>query len=361
MDLVMVGAGEAARKHWIEGIIRTPRVNVVAVVDQDIAKARRVATMFSGKVPVFRSAHAAIPPLPSNPVALVLTPDHFPTIVDLVKRGWQRLIVEKPLVSRDDEIAALKKLMADNPAVKIFAVDQYIAKTVTLQCLTGLLSRSDPRGRFLKTLHQSHFSATRGLLGSVEGVSIAVVESGGFCLPDLAKRSWLRNDPEIGGMLRDLGTHAFAPLIAAGIITSAAEVRLVHLTKLDDDSSLLPVLSPREVEMHVFAMLRENGVPVTASFGKVPGEGGIWALTVRFKNGEYRAGLRSGQPAVVALNDGYVASETLSVSPVEYLIHEAKLFFNGDLPGFDGNIGAVLGSLEICARIREKYFADMRR
>jgi len=363
MDLVMVGAGEAARKHWIEGILGTPGVNVVAVVDHDVRMASRVATMLGDRIFACYSAIQAAHFLPTviDAVALVLTPDHFPTIVELMALGFTRFIVEKPLVSRMSEIAQLRELVAAHPEVKIFAVDQYIAKTLQLQDLLTLHS-SDPRRKFFVALSPDFFSMARMVLGPIEGVTVTVEESGDFCLPDLAKRPWLRNDPEIGGMLLDLGTHVFAPLIAARVITSAAEVRVALLSKLgDDDEGFLPVISATDVEMHVSALLRENGIPISVSFGKVPGTGGIWSLAVRFKNGEYRGGLRSGQPAVLAMHDGFVASQTLSVPPVRYILCEAELYFAGELPGFDGNVGAVLGSLEISARIRKKYFADMWR
>lgn len=353
-SVIVVGVGEVFRKNWGKVLPQDKAISVIGIIDYDTAKAESVAQTFAAKPWVATSLSAALEKNPvdiEHTVVLVLTPDHYPVIQELAHAGFRKIIVEKPPVSRYGEIAKLRILQAAHP-IRIFAVDQYIPKTLPLQDLMGVLVPEDPRRSFLKIRHGNGFSGLWSELGPIEGVSLAILESGDFCLPDLKKRPWLRYDPEIGGMLRDLGTHAFAPLIAAGILTSDVEVCKVDLAKLEEDDATFTPLSHRDdVEMYCSILLREQGIPIQASFGKVPGEGGIWSLTIRFRNGMFYGSLRGGQPSVVILDNGVMASEVLAVSPVQFLIKEAELFFDNQLPGFDGNAGAILTSLELCERI----------
>lgn len=205
------------------------------------------------------------------------------------------------------------------------------------------------------------------MLGRLEGVEVSILESGDFCLPDIARRPWLR-DPEIGGVLKDLGTHALAPLGAAGMLFPPYDIFhpsdlcvTVNLAGISGDRTHLVQLTDKdEVEMYASFLLREYvwGAPVQCNIGKVPGSGGTWTLAVRYENGVYYAGLRTGQPSVLLFNDGSMIKFHLTVSPVEYLLQEAIWFFGGALRhlGLDGNMNVLLDALYILHHVREKFF-----
>lgn len=353
MQIVIVGAGEVVRKHWGPVLAKHSEVRVVGIIEPDHDAALGAAAIFPSVEWIVNSIED--PKVRKNSretVALVLTPDHLPTIHQLVAAGFTSFMVEKPLVSRATDVPLLRQLVDQND-LHVFSVDQYIPKTLPLQVVLGVLASGDPRRKFIRG-EDAWSEAMSSQLGVLEGVSVTILESGNFCLPDLRKRQWLR-DPEIGGMLRDLGTHAFAPLFAAGLRLEEMEVRQSNLASLaQDDETFIPLKTSGKAEMLISVLLRHRGIPIAATFGKVPGEGGEWSLTARFANGQFFTGLRSGQSAVVVFNDGRTASLRLDPSPVEYLLQEASLFFGSALPGFDGNVGSVLDSLELIERIRQQ-------
>ena len=66
------------------------------------------------------------------------------------------------------------------------------------------------------------------------------------------------------------------------------------------------------------------------------------------------AGLRTGQPRILVTKEGQVRYD-LTKPTYELVIEEALLYFDGKLPNFDGNMGALLGSLRLIERIRKSY------
>ncbi len=112
----------------------------------------------------------------------------------------------------------------------------------------------------------------------------------------------------------------------------------------------------REVEMYVTALLEANGIPIHLAFGKVPiSAGGLWAIEVRGDKGMYFAGLRTGQPSILVGNDGCTVTFSLTTSSYEFVIREALLYFDGLLPGFDGNLGAFSTAMEVGQAILRQY------
>ena len=202
------------------------------------------------------------------------------------------------------------------------------------------------------------FSGLSSCIGALEGMSISIIEGGDFCLPDLAKRPWLEHDRQIGGMLLDLGTHAFAPLIAAGLLGADVRIHDVKLSKLSPDRfSLVPLRTDDEVEMYVSTLLTAGNLPIQVAFGKVPFHGGVWAVAIRGERGMIYAGINDGQPVAVIPDIGNPVVFFLNHPPYVVALEEALMYFARELPGFDGYTEAFFVSMEILERIRSSYFA----
>ncbi len=287
-------------------------------------------------------------------MVMILTPDHYFVIEELATMGFKQILCEKPLVSRPLEIERVKGLI-DVYDLKLYAIDFYLPKTLGLQVMRGLVGPDDPRYGWMSISDPS--ADFEKMLGDIEGIGVQVIEAGDFCLPDVAGRPYLANDKQIGGMILDLVTHVCGPLYQAGLLqdwsveaTSLARMRSVMC------GPLVPVKNGDEVEMYVTALLHAGGIPIHLAFGKVPFErGGLWSLEIRGKKGMYYAGLRTGQPSVLVSNNGRVVTFVLNMTTHEFVIREALLYFDGKLPGFDGNFGAFTASMEVGQSILRHY------
>lgn len=355
-QLVVVGAGVAYKQHYkktIKKLCEEDAIEFLGIVDPEVSPQSIGTDLWL--VPSI----ADIPNVEvENVAALVLTPDHFSVILELAQAGFKKIIVEKPLVSRDDEISKLQTLV-ERRGLLIYAIDFYIPKCFPLAIMTGIFDRHDFQADFVTI--EGLDNGLVHLLGEIEGISVQVIESGDFCLPDLEKRPWLENDREIGGMLRDLGTHALSPLVAAGMINSRTEIHQVEFSKIGPDRrSLVPLTDEIEVEMYVSALLvtllAGKRIPVSLAFGKVPFNGGIWSLEVRGSKGMFFAGLRTGQSAVFVPTEGPTMRFSLNQSTYRIVLKEAFAFFDGALDRFDGNIWAFTVSMGILKKMRKKYF-----
>jgi predicted dehydrogenase len=294
-------------------------------------------------------------------VVMILTPDHYPVIEELARMGFKKIMCEKPLVSRMSDMEQLRDLI-DLHNLKIYAIDFYLPKTFGLQVALGFVGPKDPRYQWIRI---SNPDADFGkLLGDIEGAAVQVIEAGNFCLPDIAGRPYLAKDKEIGGMILDLVTHACGPLQQVGLLQEF-EVSDVSLSRLSNVVSghLVPVEDPSvEVEMYVNALLQADGMPIHLAFGKVPFDrGGLWALEIRGKNGMYYAGLRSGQPSILLNNHGESVTFNLNMTTYEFVVREALLYFEGALPGFDGNYEALSTSMEVGQAIIKNYADNLLR
>lgn len=353
--MIVVGLGHVWNEHYAKTIAKLQQEALVELVGAVDPNPKNTDALPSGIWSVGNTAD--IPPefINSNIVPMILTPDHYQVIEDLVKMGFQNILCEKPLVSRVSEIDQVRGLI-ENHGVKLYAIDFYLPKTLGLQMVRGFLKPKDPRYEWLAVSDpDADFPA---ILGEIEGVGVQVVEAGSFCIKDIAGRPYLATDKEIGGMILDLVTHACGPLHQAGLLLGC-EVLDVSLSRLRSilDGPLVPVSdSSREVEMYATALLEAGGMPIHLAFGKVPiDRGGLWALEVRGKNGMYYAGLRTGQPSILVGNDGKVVTFSLKIAPYEFVVREALLHFEGELPGFDGNFGAFSASMAVGRKMLEKY------
>ncbi|MGC9599456.1 MAG: Gfo/Idh/MocA family oxidoreductase [Minisyncoccia bacterium] len=288
-------------------------------------------------------------------VPIILTADHYHVIEKLAQMGFKKMMCEKPLVSRRTEIEKVQELVA-RYALKLYAIDFYLPKMLGLRVMRGIVGRGDPRYEWLTiSSPEADFGE---MLGRIESVGVQVIEAGKFCLPDIAGRPYLAKDKEVGGMVLDLITHVCGPLYQAQLL-GRWRVCDASLSRLSDTTSgyLVHVADVRtEVEMYVTALLEADGIPIHLAFGKVPIEkGGLWSLEIRGNKGMYFAGLRTGQPAVLVCNDGRTVTFSLDIPTYELVIREALLYFDGLLPGFDGNYDAFLASMEVGRAILGKY------
>ena len=388
-DLIAVGAGEVFEKYWLPAIQKSEKVRLIGLVESRGLRLMHLAKIIpqspeslfgvtsTERIPVDTTKSAII---------LVLTPDHYEVVKQVAEMGFKNIVVEKPLVSRDHELPLILEL-AKERNLKLYAVDMYLPKAFPLAAVLGAVSSDDPRLAFLN-FAGNNLAPISAYLGDIEGVSVSVIEGGDHGLPSLDRRQWLEKDPEVGGMLRDLGTHAFAPLVNAGLLGSDAEVCSATLAKFTSDrSGLIPVATKKDVEMYVSTQLAHGGIPIHVALGKLPQKGGEWSLAVRGSKGMFFSSLRSGQPGVVLADNGTVIPIQLVVSPLEFVLEEICMFYGGVLEGlddllplspeerdelesffqetdddssvFDGNMHAITTALRINEKIRNAYFSSL--
>ena len=359
-SMVVIGAGRAFLLHYLKPLADLP-VRILGIVDPAFSEENKSHEILRTAWVV--SSVDEMPDEARTPevIALVLTPDHYPLIVELAAAGFRRIMVEKPLVHRDDEVEKLQ-LLIKSADLRLYATDSYILKVLPLLLVLGLISERDPRRKFVQVSGE-HSTDLKSLLGKIEGVNVEIIEGGDFCLPDLAKRPWLELDPEIGGVLLDLGIHAVAPLVTTGLLTSAASVHHVGLAKLSSDRSSLVPISPamNEVELYVSALLTDGNIPIQLNVGKVPFNGGTWTLGIRGENAMFYAGLRSEKTSVLVAHSGKVTQLILTESPYAMVIEEALMYFRNDLPGFDGNISTFFQAREVLRRLKRFYLHQHNR
>lgn len=352
-QLIVVGLGHAWNEHYSKVLQKVEELELVGTVDPALTFAEVSQNVGHGNWHAQTVGEIPRECVRSDVVVMVLTPDHYDILAELAHRGFRHILCEKPLVSRVREIPKVQKLV--EYGVKLYAMDFYLPKTLALQVMRGLVTPADPRYLWLRISEPG--ADFRGILGEVEGIGVQVVEAGNFCLPDIAGRPYLATDKEIGGMILDLITHVCGPLYQAMLlqkwkVLDASLARLSGITT----GHLVSVRATGEVEMYASALLEGSGVPIQLAFGKVSvSKGGLWSLQVRGKSGVYYAGLRTGQPSVLIGNDGRVVTFHLSLMTYEFVLREALLYFQGALPGFDGNFGAFTASMAVGQEILRKY------
>lgn len=356
-DLIVVGAGEVFEKYWLPTIQKSDKAHLAGIVESRGLRLWSLTKIVPNLEEILSATSIDCIPddVSRDTIVLVLTPDHFPVVKELAEKGFQNIVVEKPLVSRDHELPLILEL-AEQYALKLYSVDMYLPKAFSLAVILRKVNPADPRCGFFAI---GATEETANLLGDVEGATVSVIECGDFGLPSLDRRPWLEHDAEVGGMLRDLGTHAFAPLVNAGLLSADAEVCSAMLAKFTPDRlGIEPVTNRNDVEMYISAQLSSRDLPIHTVFGKLPQKGGEWSLVVRGSKGMFYSSLRSGQPGIVVGNNGETKFLKLSVSPMEFVLEEICMFYSGLLPGFDGNVGAVSASLALNQKIRDAYFSS---
>lgn len=358
-SVVLVGAGMISITHWIPSITRSTPLELIGVIDPDEGARNRAKETAPG---AWISARIdVIPPVNfKETIALIATPDHFPVIRELGDYGFRKFIVEKPLVSRDAEVGELERYAREKNLV-IYSIDHYYPKFWPLEFTLGRFAPDDPRISFLEFRGDHPQKEIPGILAAVEGVTYTNIEAGDLGIPTLDPRPWLEHDPEIGGMLRDLGTHAFGPLIRVGLTSHEATIMDIGHAKFNATrDGFVPVRAQGDIEMWVRALMVSNGITANVAFGKAPFPGKERSLAVRAAHGVFFAGLARGQSSVLMTNDGRVTRISLCKPESDLVLEEAIAFFTGKLPAdFDGNLRASLGALRLNQRLRAKYWENV--
>lgn len=358
--VILVGAGMISVTHWMPSIARLSSLKLVGVIDPDEGARNRAKETIPG---IWTAARIdGIPDVDRDEmIAVVATPDHFPVIRELGENGFRKFLVEKPLVARDAEVDELERYAREKNLV-IYSIDHYYPKFLPLEFTLGRLPSDDPRVKFLEFRGDHRSEEIPGLLGVVEGVTYTNIEAGDLGIPTLDNRPWLEHDPELGGMLRDLGTHAFGPLIRVGLLSPKADIMDIGLAKFNSTrDGFEPVKKKTDIEMWIRALMISNGITANVTFGKAPFPGKERSLAVRAKQGVFFAGLARGQSSVLMTNDGRVTRISLTKPESDLVLEEAIAFFSGQLPkSFDGNLHASLGALRLNQRLRAKYLESIK-
>ncbi|MBI2588257.1 hypothetical protein HYW31_00895, partial [Candidatus Berkelbacteria bacterium] len=242
-------------------------------------------------------------------VGIVATPNHLEVMHSLARAGFLKLIVEKPLVNNLREVEELKDLLEINPSLKIYPLDFYVQKIAPLLVLTGKITPDDPRWDWVvmgngERVLPEICGTLEERIGKIEGVQATIFEGGKLGLPDLAERTWLEQDKKRGGMLLDLGTHALAPLGAAGLFSAEqTKVECAYGHVFNQDRSSYRSSRPYEAEMHAQALLTlkrdQKDIPLILEVGKTFHAGGMWHLVIRGEQGNVFMGLRTGDSLVL--------------------------------------------------------------
>ena len=180
LRLIVVGCGAVTRNSLLPVLAGHDQIEVVALVDRDIAHARELADAY-GITRIHDDASAV--GASEADAAVVATPPahHAPATLDLLGRGWH-VFVEKPMATSTRDADAM--VAAADAAQRVLSV--------------GLYRRLLPVSRLL-----------RGLIeGEAFGKPVSVdVEEGGEYTWQLATLSVLTKAGGGGGVLIDLGTH----------------------------------------------------------------------------------------------------------------------------------------------------------
>lgn len=354
-SMILVGAGFASTTHWIPAISRSAQLKLIGVIDPDEQARGRAVKVAPGIWTVARMEE--IPSAYRESIVFVATPNNMPVIRELAAFGFRELIVEKPLVSRDAEIDELEGYV-HRGSLNIYSIDHYHQKFLPCEFVLGRLQLADPRVGFLEVRGNHDLKEIPGLLGAIEGVTYTNIEAGDLGIPYLDAHPWLEHNQMIGGVLRDLGPHAFDPLIRTRLTSADATIMDVGLARLNAArDGFMPVRSQSDIEMWVRALMVWNGITANVAFGKAPFPGKERSLAVRAANGVFFAGLARGQSSVLMTNDGRITRLSLRKSENDLVLKEALAFLEDKLPlEFDGNVSCSLDALRLNRRLREKYF-----
>jgi predicted dehydrogenase len=356
MKVLLMGAGFAGTTHWIPGVKRSELFELVGIVDPDL-DAREKASKASPGVPVFRDiAEAGYFAKEEDVVVFIATPDHFPAILSATMDKFRKFIVEKPFVARINEIAMLRKLIQKTP-LTVYSIDHYYQKFLPLEFVLGKLDLNDPRATYIKIKGDHEFLEIPGSLGEIEGFSYTNIEGEELGIPYLDNHPWTEYDLELGGMIHDLGPHAIAPPLRAGLISVDSRIHEVSLAKFNSArDSFEPIKSRKDIDMLVHAIMTTDGLAANFTFGKVPFRKER-SFAVRGRKGTFFAGLARGQDSILMTSDGKTTHFSLKEQENDLVLREAKDFFEKKLPEeFDGNVKTSLEAIQLEERIRGFYY-----
>ena len=178
--VAVVGCGAVTKASLLPVLAGHDRIEVVALVDRDLSRARELAAAYN--ISRVHDDVAAIGRDDADGIVLATPPAHHaPATLDLVGRGFH-VFVEKPMAIRAADAEAMVRA-ADQAGVAL---------------AVGLYRRLLPVSRLMRGMLES------GMLGRPLWVDI---EEGGEYSWELATLSVLTRAGGGGGVLIDLGTH----------------------------------------------------------------------------------------------------------------------------------------------------------
>jgi predicted dehydrogenase/nucleoside-diphosphate-sugar epimerase len=186
LRVAVVGCGAVTKASLLPVLSGHERIEVIALVDRDVARARELADAYG--IARTESDVSAVSTADADAIVLATPPAHHaPATIDLSGKGFH-VFVEKPMAVRSAD--ALAMVDAANRAGVVLAV--------------GLYRRLLPVSRLLRGVIE------QGLVGRPVAVDI---EEGGEYSWQLATLSGLTREGGGGGVLIDLGTHLIDQLM----------------------------------------------------------------------------------------------------------------------------------------------------
>ncbi len=388
-SVIVVGAGAQYEDHHKQTLDKLGPGNLRILVDQDPT---RFTSPNTNGLAVVADATTQIFDFSNHPyrdrlVALVATPEHFKSIVPLIRGGVERFVVEKPLVHNSAETRELAAILARNPDVQIFPIDHYIQKSYPLLALAGNL---DPNGRQWKTLQLENGDPVPpelagklfDMIGLIKSIDITIVEGGDLGVPDLKNRPWLMTNTQIGGMLSDLGTHALTPPFVSGLLDpDFCAINSVNRHALDANmQSFIPFDGDRPEIKAVFELSFKHGnstIPVNLTVAKTfegPFDSihqwrdlypdnitnntvgirpeGIWRLAIVGTNANLIFDLRTGGKLVIeSANEIFSLRIRAGLQPYANAFSDARDYFAKIPLGYDP-LRNMVKSIELIDRIK---------
>ena len=186
LNIAIIGCGAIVEQQHLPGLAQRDDCRVVALVDQNEARAARLAKRFEVSTVFTDYRHLLSLDIAAAFVAL---PNHLhaPVTIELLKAGIH-VLVEKPMALSVAECDAM--LEAAEAGQTVLAV--------------GLMRRFSQAGQFAKWVIES------GLLGQIISFDI----QNGFVYDWSVKTDFfLRKEMAGGGVLMDLGVHALDQLL----------------------------------------------------------------------------------------------------------------------------------------------------
>jgi|GEM_PF-3520663 predicted dehydrogenase len=273
--------------------------------------------------------------------AVVAIPHHLPAITELVARGCRRLIVEKPLVNNTSELTALEELLKQHPDIKLFSLDYYQQKFYPFDILTGKIGVSDPRFQYVT--NTGNGSISKSLIGSlfdrvgeIRGIDLELIEGGELGVPDLDRRPWLEYDPVAGGVLLDLGTHAFGPLFYSGLVSEISVISASRKILAPDRKSFLCGTGGKPeilAKAKLVAKTAQGQVNINFKVGKVPYEGRRSEFRIYGDKAQLVMELQRGGSLKIKSGREKTLEMKLKagIDPYQLALKEADGFFKGEI------------------------------
>jgi len=360
VEVLVVGAGHVYGEKIKPALSKMASLSKCVLVDPDPAVFTE-ETDSRTLIGSYKDLEINLPPeFASKVAALILTPDKLEPIATLSKKGITKFIVEKPIASNTKE-ADLLELLVKEKGLKVEAIDHYLPKIVPLMMLLGKVKPDDPKWDWVEQpdnpsgVLQELCGSLDKMIGPIEGVVVNIVEGGKFG-QDLLTRGYLRNDPVKGGMLLDLATHAFTPLLAAGII-DPQNLRINNAQRyiiLENRCDLVKADIGRPEDHATVQMSIQLGsmtIPFLLEVGKTFDDGGLWNIVLRGSRGTAHVGLRTGDCTTVCPNEGKpILLKLKKEDPYVRVFENARRTFAGES---DGNLGASLQAIRIIDKIKE--------